>query len=265
MAESGGVCAFVNPQGQLVRVRGADRQTISIAGREGSFLWVGLSYSRQRRASVLLGATRFAIHADEDAGASAHPVRAYGETRGIRFSNFRCCGLLAPDGKALYAVFDGGDENSMGFTALGRFNTRTGLLEKAYLPYFYKGAKNFPDAVFNSDNKTKVELNEESANEGFALSPDGKTLYINAWYKSGNRETLIAINTQTGNIQALPIQVGMSFRLIDRGKKLLVLKRNARWSPSGDWGATVTVFDLASNTFGAQLQSAEKLDAATPP
>ncbi|MGS0897072.1 hypothetical protein ACVBGC_31735 [Burkholderia stagnalis] len=220
---------------------GADYLHLGIAPADGSpvtavpiqsddFVWLGLDYYASSDLLAIVGKDAVAVLRDPVRQKLIRPVRLQGTVRGLKFVTLTCCARLSPDGKTLYAAMEGeSDDNEI--TALGAFDTATGRFKRFYIPYFFNAPRNFPDAKLD-DTQNAVTFETADYGGDLALSPDGKTLYASAFYRSTSHESMVAIDVETGAVTQLPIAGSNKFGVSGNGT-FLVVRGSSKDIPPG--------------------------------
>ncbi|KAF1008661.1 MAG: hypothetical protein GAK28_01085 [Luteibacter sp.] len=108
-----------------------------------------------------------------------------GQIGNLKASDWQCCAQLSPDGKTLYTVMDVVDDFLTGTTSLAAVDVPSGNLRKIYLSHI-------------DEQGTHYDL-PSSVDNAFALSEDGKTIFIAAVIDSDHLAWL-RVDTVSGKV-----------------------------------------------------------------
>ena len=144
-----------------------------------------LSYAVQADRFIAVTDERiYVIHLGEQAPEVVAMVPS-GQLGNLKASDWQCCARLSPDGATLYTVMDVVDDFMTGTTVLAAVDVPSGTLRRLYLSHVDEQGKHYelPSSVDNA----------------FALSQDGKTIYIAAVIDSDHLAWL-RVDTVSGKV-----------------------------------------------------------------
>jgi hypothetical protein len=201
------------------------------------FIWVGFDYRQSIDLLAIVGTQEIGIVRDPAHQKSIKLVRLHGTVRGMTFSSLLCCARLSPNGKTLYAIMTGYNNDNSAITAIGAFATDTGRFERFYVPYLLGSTNGAEDADFfvfgfrYEDHIVSLGGRYGHNDYDLALSPDGKTLYADVFYGK-NDKRIATIDTKTGMTTLLPETLYGKFALSGDGKSMIVRQPTGKLPPA---------------------------------
>jgi hypothetical protein len=241
-ADRHGQCLFPSGAAELGVLSAQKPSGTRVTVGDGNFGWSSIDYVPATDTTALAGTDQFAVVRDVAHAGHVATVKVHGTVQGLTIDNLLCCAKLSPDGKTLYSMAEAGDEDHTSHTVLAAFDVATGAFKRFYLPYFI----DLPDCTRISDGDQRADCEKDArfpslsfysgksieleggAWQAFDLSPDGKTLYVeaitNVEPENGDNEQsqIIAVDVASGKATPLPIAAYGTFAVSASGKYLFV-------------------------------------------
>jgi len=248
LADRHSQCLFPHDATHLGIALAGQRDARSIAIRGDGFAWTSLDYVPGLDMLAVVGEKRFAVVADVAGRSTIDTVEAHGHIDGLTVDGLSCCAKLSPDGHTLYAMAGTTDANFSGRDVIAAFDTGTGEIKRIYLPHFVDPASVLADCIHDhgegADSQSYCETDTKEhpgevvdANgatveiigepQSFALSADGAMLYVRAVTgvvaddSVAERIQIVAIDTRSGAVTALPVVAHGAFAITASGNYLL--------------------------------------------
>lgn len=217
-----GACLFDLAKSSLAVMTGSAPPRI-IKLSDNQFKLKRITYSHSAKMFIVAGKFSLFILKEMQDEENVKPIRLHGSYNGIRVREVSQYEALSPDGKILYALVTGLDKGNSIHNLLASFDTTTGEIIKFYLPYFRDGNQSFEGRHF-----TFSEDQISPSGNSFALTPDGKTIYVTAWI-NGNVTRIYTIDTASGELKEASNNKNWSnFQISPTGKYALEIKEGEK-------------------------------------
>lgn len=233
-----GTCLFDFKKHVGVLFRDAPAKIIKIP--DEAFSISRITYSHSARRFIVTGKSSVFVVIGTQDDEDINPIRLHGSYEGVRVREGSTGEALSPDGKTLYAMVTALNDANSVKNLFASFDASTGKIIKFYLPYFRDGIQSFNDRFFTFSTE---RINPEGSSTSFALTPDGKSIYVAVWI-DGNEIRTYIIDLASGQLQeSSHYQEWSGFQISPSGKYAIEVKASA--DPNE---ADTYVYELSTGT-----------------